>query len=49
MIIEQVRQVLAIEAAAIEALIPRVNGQITAAVELILACKGRVIVTGMGK
>ena len=49
MIIEQVRQVLAIEAAAIEALIPRINGQITAAVELILSCKGRVIVTGMGK
>ena len=49
MIIEQARQVLAVEAAAIEALIPRINGQFTAAVELILACKGRVIVTGMGK
>lgn len=49
MIIEQARQVLAVEAAAIEALIPRINGQFTAAVELILACKGRVIVSGMGK
>lgn len=49
MIIEQARQVLAVEAAAIEALIPRINGQFTAAVERILACRGRVIVTGMGK
>ncbi len=49
MIIEQARQVLSIEAAAIEALIPRINGQFTAAVQMILACKGRVIVTGMGK
>ena len=49
MIIEQARRVLAAEAAAIEALIPRINGQFTSAVELILACKGRVIVTGMGK
>lgn len=49
MIIEQARQVLAVEAAAIEALIPRINGQFTAAVERILTCKGRVIVTGMGK
>ncbi len=49
MIIEQARRVLALEAAAIEALIPRINGQFTAAVEIILACKGRVIVTGMGK
>ena len=49
MIIAQARAVLAAEAAAIEALIPRINGQFTSAVELILACKGRVIVTGMGK
>lgn len=49
MIIEQARQVLAIEAAAIEELIPRINGQFTIAVQMILACKGRVIVTGMGK
>jgi len=49
MIIEQARQVLAIEAAAIEELIPRINGQFTSAVTMILACKGRVIVTGMGK
>lgn len=49
MIIQQAKEVLAIEAEAIQALIPRINGQFTAAVELILACKGRVVVTGMGK
>jgi arabinose-5-phosphate isomerase len=49
MIIEQARQVLAIEAAAIESLIPRINGQFTAAVSMILESTGRVIVTGMGK
>nr|WP_092074236.1 KpsF/GutQ family sugar-phosphate isomerase [Dendrosporobacter quercicolus]NSL49136.1 KpsF/GutQ family sugar-phosphate isomerase [Dendrosporobacter quercicolus DSM 1736]SDM84957.1 arabinose-5-phosphate isomerase [Dendrosporobacter quercicolus] len=49
MIIEQARQVLKTEAAAIERLIPLINGQFTAAVQLILECKGRVIVTGMGK
>ncbi|AJQ25969.1 KpsF/GutQ family sugar-phosphate isomerase [Pelosinus fermentans] len=49
MIIEQAKEVLAIEAAAIESLIPRINGQFTAAVTMILECSGRVIVTGMGK
>lgn len=49
MIIEQAKQVLAIEAAAIENLIPRINGQFTIAVTMILKCKGRVVVTGMGK
>jgi len=49
MIIEQAKEVLAIEAAAIQSLIPRINGQFTAAINMILACKGRVIVTGMGK
>ncbi|MCE5287307.1 MAG: KpsF/GutQ family sugar-phosphate isomerase [Pelosinus sp.] len=49
MIIEQAQQVLKIEAEAVENLIPRINGQFTAAVELVLACKGRVVVTGMGK
>ena len=49
MIIEQARQALAIEAAAIEALIPRINGQFSTAVNMILQNPGRVIVTGMGK
>jgi len=49
MIIEQARQTLSIEAAAIEALIPRINGQFSTAVNMILQNPGRVIVTGMGK
>ncbi|MBP1764252.1 MAG: KpsF/GutQ family protein [Firmicutes bacterium] len=49
MIIEQARQALAIEAAAIEALIPRINDQFSMAVNMILQTPGRVIVTGMGK
>ncbi len=49
MIIEQAKEVLAVEAAAIQALIPRIDGQFTAAVNIILDCSGRVIVTGMGK
>ncbi|MBP2646132.1 MAG: KpsF/GutQ family protein [Firmicutes bacterium] len=49
MIIEQAKQVLDIEADAIRALIPRINGQFTEAVQMILSCQGRVIVTGMGK
>jgi arabinose-5-phosphate isomerase len=48
-IINQAREVLSVEAAAIQSLIPRVNGQFTAAVQMILACNGRVVVTGMGK
>ncbi|MEN6414668.1 MAG: KpsF/GutQ family sugar-phosphate isomerase [Veillonellales bacterium] len=47
--IDQAKQVLKIEAAAIEALIPRINEQFIKAAQMILAGKGRVIVTGMGK
>jgi arabinose-5-phosphate isomerase len=43
------RQVLRIEAEAIRRLIPRVNRHFDKAVRLVLACKGRVAVTGMGK
>ena len=49
MIIEQAREVLKMEADAIKNLMPRINGQFSAAVTMILECKGRVIVTGMGK
>lgn len=49
MIIEQAKEVLRMEAEAISALIPRIGSNFTAAVEMILACEGRVIVTGMGK
>ncbi|MPL68923.1 Arabinose 5-phosphate isomerase KdsD [bioreactor metagenome] len=48
-IIEQARTVLKMEAEAIESLIPRINGQFTAAITMVMEGKGRVIVTGMGK
>ena len=40
---------LQIEADAVAALIPRIDDDFVAACELILNCKGRTIVTGMGK
>jgi arabinose-5-phosphate isomerase len=43
------RRVLAIEAEAVRALIGRLDERFVAAVSLILACQGRVIVSGMGK
>jgi len=43
------RQTLRIEAAAVDALVGRINGEFAAAVELILGCHGRMIVSGMGK
>ncbi|MGB5207700.1 MAG: SIS domain-containing protein, partial [Azonexus sp.] len=43
------RQTLRIEAAAVDALVGRINGEFAAAVELILGCHGRLIVSGMGK
>jgi arabinose-5-phosphate isomerase len=43
------RQVLEIEAQAIRDLIPRIDGGFERAVEILLACGGRVVVTGMGK
>ncbi len=43
------KKVLRIEAEAILALIDKVNGEFTRAMEIILSCKGRVVVTGMGK
>jgi arabinose-5-phosphate isomerase len=43
------RRVLAIEAAAIADLGPRLDASFDRACELCLACQGRVVVTGMGK
>ncbi len=43
------RQVLETEAAAITALVPRLDEHFTAACRLLLACRGRVVVMGMGK
>ncbi len=47
--LELARQVLAIEADAVRALIARLDERFLAAVSLILACRGRVIVSGIGK
>jgi arabinose-5-phosphate isomerase len=43
------RQTLRIEAAAVDALVGRIDNEFAAAVELILGCHGRLIVSGMGK
>ena len=43
------RKVLQTEAAAILALVERLNGRFSCAIELLRACRGRVILTGMGK
>ena len=43
------RKVLQTEAAAILGLIDRLDGEFERALQLLFACKGRVIVTGMGK
>ena len=47
--IEQARACLELEAEAIRALIPRINDQFVLAMNMILHCSGRVVVTGMGK
>lgn len=43
------REVLDIEAAAVQALSARLDGNFLHALDLILSCEGRVIVSGMGK
>jgi arabinose-5-phosphate isomerase len=43
------RKVLQTEAAAIMALVPRLDERFDRAVDMLQACRGRVIVTGMGK
>ena len=49
MIKDRAIETLKIEAAAVENLIPRIDEEFISAVEEILHCKGRVVVTGMGK
>lgn len=44
-----VRQILKIESDAIRAMIPRIGKSFSTALNLLEACSGRVIVTGMGK
>lgn len=48
-LIERAREVLATEAAAIQALSRRLDGAFIDACRLILSCNGHLIVTGMGK
>ena len=48
-LIERAREVLATEAAAIQALALRLDGAFVEACRLIMACDGHLIVTGMGK
>ena len=48
-ILDLAKQVLSIEASAILALTPKLDQSFICAVNLILNCKGRVVVTGMGK
>src|ERR1022692_3555054 len=49
MSLETARRVLRIEAAAIEDLMKRLDASFERAVDLLFACKGRVVVIGMGK
>jgi arabinose-5-phosphate isomerase len=49
MSLETAKRVLRIEARAIEEVIARLDGAFERAVDLLLTCKGRVVVTGMGK
>ncbi len=49
MLIKTAKDVIAIEAQAIKDLAKRIDKNFLKAVELIMKCKGRVIVTGMGK
>ena len=46
---EQARRCLSIEAKAIESLLDRINGEFDQAIGMILDCRGRVVVSGIGK
>jgi arabinose-5-phosphate isomerase len=48
-ILDLARRTLVIEADAVSALKDRLDNSLVRAVDLLLACKGRVVVTGMGK
>ncbi|MBI5746972.1 MAG: KpsF/GutQ family sugar-phosphate isomerase [Nitrospirae bacterium] len=49
MIIDSAKRVLKIESEAVAALIDRIDGNFVRVVEELIACQGRVVVTGMGK
>lgn len=48
-VLRQAREVIQIEAEAVQGLLDRLDERFIQAVEAILACKGRVVVTGIGK
>lgn len=48
-VLSRARRVLEIEAAAVSALVERLGPDFVRAVERVLACRGKVVVTGMGK
>lgn len=48
-LIKSAQHAIEIERDGVNALIPRIDEQFTRACEIILACEGRVVVTGMGK
>lgn len=48
-ILEAAREVLRIESEAVSALVARLDEDFTRAVDLLLDCRGRVVVTGVGK
>jgi arabinose-5-phosphate isomerase len=47
--IEEAKRVLKIEAEAVEALIERIDERLLEAIDIMYECRGKVIVTGMGK
>ena len=47
--LEQARQVLRMEAEAVLEQVERIDEHFKAAVEMIMACPGRTVITGMGK
>ena len=47
--LDEGKRVLAIEARAIQSLIDRLDGGFAKAVDLLFTCKGKVVVSGMGK
>jgi arabinose-5-phosphate isomerase len=48
-LVDRGREALRIEARAVAALVERLGGEFAAACRLLLACRGRVVVSGMGK
>jgi len=49
LVLETARRVLTIEAEAIRNLVDRLDESFVDAVEMLLACEGRIVLTGLGK